>query len=440
MKRFLFAFALLLALVPAGPAAASRNLTYGDLDQRQRIALIGQLVERGDFERAQAFLSASRFDEAELGYVAAFLQARVFRATGRPAEAEMLLRKIVAERPAYDRVRLELAALLSEQGNREGATFHLKVLADSAADEGSRERFESFIDRIDPKKPFTWGAFVSIAPSTNINNGSSRDTILLGGLPFRIDPGGRAKSGLGLRAGSNAAYTYRFSENLSAYLAGSAVISKYTDARFDTLTGDLRLGLRHAGIAHMIGAELIADRRWIAWKPTDHGFGARLFARKPLAPRLQLSGEAQFVERRYDHDPAFRTRTFSGHARLDYSYATGRSVHLRAGAVDESMPARPHNSYRGTHLEIGTFQQLPFNFLGSLALRVGQNDYRADFPGSTVPRRDRYFEARASLLKTDLAIAGFAPRLGLTYYRQKSNVALYDHHRYGADLTFTKEF
>jgi hypothetical protein len=430
----------LLVCVSVAVATPPPPATYGDLSQAQRIAFIEDLVAKGDLDQAQRFLSGSRFTEDDLGYAAAFLQAMIFHRQGRLSEAEKLLRLIVLERPAYSRVRLELAGLLAASGNREGAAYHLRLLADSAEDPGSRRRFESFIEQVNPDRPFSLSGFVSIAPSSNINNGSANDTIYIAGLPFAIAPGARATSGLGVRGGLVAAYTRRLDENLVAYAAGSSVASEYSGKNFDTLTGDIRLGLRRQALDYLIGAELIADRRYIALTATDYGVGARLFTRKPLAPKLLLSGETQFIVRNYDLDPTLRARTFSAEARLDYSYAVGRSVHAKVGVVNEEVRLHPHNSYVGGHVEIGTVQPLPMGILTSLALKTGVNHYRADFPGMREPRRDRFLELRSTFLKANLNWQGFTPRLGLSYYVQKSNVALYEYDKISADVTFTREF
>ncbi len=425
-----------LFLCSAAIGAAAAPQTYGELTQTQRIAFLQSLMDRGDFDQAQMLLAGSRFDEGDLGYAAAFIQAQLWRRQGRAEEAEALMRKIIAERPDFGRVRLELASLLAEQGNRTGAGYHLRLLADSAEDPGSRQRLESVIDQINPQRPFTLNGFVSIAPSTNVNNGSSQETVRLGGLPFTIARQGRAQSGLGVRAGVIGAYTHQFDERHSAYAAGSAVVSEYSGATFDTITGDLRFGLRRQGLGNLLGAELILDRRYIALEPMDYGIGGRLFLRQPLAPKLLFSGELQFIDRSYDRDAASRSQTFSGEARLDYSYAAARSVYLKAGGTDESVDQRAHNSFTGGHLEVGTFQALPFG----IQAKAGLRRYEADFPGMNQARSDQFIELRASFLKSDFSYRGFTPRLGLSYYRQKSNVALYDFDRLGADVTFTKEF
>lgn len=432
--------ALLAAALAMGGAAAQRQVTYGELTQAERIAFIERLVAAGDLDAAQTFLSNSRFNEGDAGYRAALAQSVIFKRKGRLDAAEDLLRRILDERPAYTGVRLQLAEVLALQGRRTAAAYHLQLLADAAPDQDSRSRFENFIDQINPEKPFTYGGFVTLAPSSNYNNGAGGDIIMVNGVPFVIDPAGRAQSGLGLRAGVNAAFTHRLNETFSAYAAGSAVMSEYSGRAFDTVTGDARIGLRYLDSRRMLSAELITDRRWIDLKPIDYGLGGRIFLRQPLAAKLLFSGEMQFVRRTFDRDPDAALNTFSTMARLTYSFTPARSLYVQAGYVKEDAARRRHVAYQGGYVEIGGFAELPFAINGSLALKAGLSDYDGLFPGSPFARRDRFYELRASFLKRDLSYAGFSPRLSLTYFRQQSNVALYDYDRYGADITFTKEF
>lgn len=76
MKCWAGAAALWLALACAAAAPAATPpppTTYGALTQAQRIAVIEDLVARGELAQAQRFLSGSRFSENDLGYAAAFL-------------------------------------------------------------------------------------------------------------------------------------------------------------------------------------------------------------------------------------------------------------------------------------------------------------------------------------------------------------------------------
>ncbi|AZN73051.1 DUF560 domain-containing protein [Georhizobium profundi] len=421
----------------ASPSPAAR---YGDLTQAERIQAIRGFIERGDLDTAQLLLANSRFDEGDLGYQAAFLQTIVLERRGELAEAEQLSRTILAERPEFDLVRMHLARILARQGNATGATYHLRLLAESSSDRTSRERFESFIDALDANRPFTVGGFISFAPSTNVNNGSSGTQVMLGGLPFTIDEGGRAQSGIGVRAGLNAGYSHALNEQFTLYTAGSAVFSDYSGKDFDTLVGDLRVGMRYRTASRMLSAEFIADRRWLSTTPSDYGMGGRIFGSQALMPKLIASGELLFIDRTYDDIPSAAAETVRASGRLSYYSSAAFSVFAGAGGEWEEVDGRPHNAFDGAFVEIGTTRQFAYGITASLQAKVGKRDYEADFPGMTEPRKDDYFELRSGFVKRDWQFHGFTPQLAISYYDQSSNVVFYDYDKLGFDITLTKEF
>lgn len=413
---------------------------YGELSQSDRIRAIRGFVEAGDLDTAELLLANSYFDEGDLGYQAAFLQTVVLERRNRLEEAEVLARAILAERPNYDLVRMQLARILVRRGNASGATYHLQLLSDSSIDPTARERFESFIETLDAGRPFTFGGFVSIAPSTNVNNGSNSTQIMLGGLPFTIDPEGQAQSGVGARIGANIGYTHALSERAALYAAGSTTFSDYGGSEFDTIVGDIRLGVRHRNTTHTLGGELIADRRWFSTTPTDYGLGARVFGSYAVLPQVIASGEVLFIDRTYDDAPAAATQTWRASGRLAYYPSASLSVYGGSGLDWEQADERPHNGYDGGFVEIGMTGQFGWGLTTSVQAKVGRREYEADFPGMTEPRADAYFELRGGLLKRDLQFGGFTPRLGATYYSQDSNVALYDYDKTSLDISLTREF
>ena len=149
IRAFAFALLMLLGVLPA----AAQVVPYGQLNQSQKIAVIARAVEAGDTGLAQKLLSGSRFTEGDLGYQAAFLQARVFRAEGAFAEAEALLRQILKERPEFRAVRAELAGLLAERGRGRAARVELRSLAAGASNPDERRAFEALLDRVGSNKP-----------------------------------------------------------------------------------------------------------------------------------------------------------------------------------------------------------------------------------------------------------------------------------------------
>ena len=68
----------------------------------------------------------------------------------------------------------------------DSAKHHLNLLMAEAPNEYEAEGIRSFIDTIDARRPFTFNAYVSVAPSTNVNNGSCQRDDLFAPLGVRF--------------------------------------------------------------------------------------------------------------------------------------------------------------------------------------------------------------------------------------------------------------
>ena len=101
-----------------------------------------------------------------------------------------------------------------------------------APDEYQAQGIRSFIDAIDARRPFTFSAYVSVAPSTNVNNGSSNKTIYspLFGADLDIDDESREQSGVGFSTGLSAGYSHRLGNDFSVVLGGGINATIYTTA------------------------------------------------------------------------------------------------------------------------------------------------------------------------------------------------------------------
>ncbi len=119
----------------------------------------------------------------------------------------MAMRAILSDHPNLTRVRGELADTLYRMGDMEGATFNFQLLADSSATSDQRSFYDNYLTAIRHKRPWTFNAYVALAPSTNVNNGISGKTVVIAGVPFNASSH-TGKSGIGLATGASG--TYRF--------------------------------------------------------------------------------------------------------------------------------------------------------------------------------------------------------------------------------------
>lgn len=435
---------LALAVIAAGVLASSQVRAQAASDAIAGQAIILSRIEGAiaarDYDAARAALTTGRFDGEENAFRAAFLLAIVQARTGELADAERRLREILAQRPAFDRVRLELASVLAAQGRREAASFQLRKLADAANDGATRDQLETLIDRINPRGGWSATAFMTLAPSTNINNGTQNTTIDINGLPFAITPGGLAESGIGLTTGVAASYTHPLSESLSAFAAGSFAFTDYGRSAYDKPAIETRAGLSWRGISYLMSAELIADRVWIGGLPNSHGLGGRLSARWNFAPHWLISGETTWITRFADLPGGANARTWRTSATLRFSPDATQAWWVGGEVETETVEGRRFASYVETSGRVGHSRDLAYGITVSAEAEFGVRQYRDIFPLMREARADGFGELRLTALKRDFQLFGLTPRVGVSYFVQKSNVALHDYDRWSGDVTFTKEF
>ncbi len=67
-------------------------------------------------------------------------------------------------------------------------------------------------------------------------------------------------------------------------------------------------------------------------------------------------------------------------------------------------------------------------------------NYEGDFPLMSQARRDKRFVGSLMVVKKDLSLWGFAPRVQVSYTDNRSNVKLYEYDRLDFNLTLTRAF
>lgn len=398
-----------------------------------------QMIAEGDYAGAEDTLKKNRFSGRE-AVPAAYLLAVVYARTGRLAEAEKLLREIVARDPSLDPVRSELVRVLISQGKREAAGYHINRLADAADLGEDRGRLERLSRQLGTREGFSFGTWFSLAPSTNINNGTSSSTINVGAVPFKINRNARQKSGIGVKGGVSAGYNHVLSETLSTYATLTLGATEYANEGFDTQYSEMRVGIRRNELGSQLLAEFIGDRQFAGWKGSSSALGGRVSAKWNLSPGWWLSGEVLYMHRSYDNDnaaTAFTTRTTGS---LRRAFAPGLALTLGGGYEREVVADRPWFSYRSFHALGGIETPIGHGIQMTASVKAGIRKFDELFPGATHAREDKFYEVRAAFQKNNFQIAGFSPVLSVFYKDQESDIALYRYTSSGVELTFTRAF
>lgn len=426
----------------ASPTDLPRNPPFIDrvqLSPSQLFALADAARDRGDFEVAEAAYRALTADVAsEIRTEARFRLGMMFLSLGRHADAALLFRQILDERPDAQRVRLELARVLDLMGDETGAR---KALREAQAG-GLPPDVARFVDRyaaaLRAQKPFGVSVDLAIAPDSNISRATRSDTLgtVLG--DFALDEDAQEQSGIGLafRGQAYARMGINDDVNLLARISGSADVYRrddFNDVAVGVSAGpEFRLGGDRAS------AEAGVAWRWFGGKPYSTTKSLALTYLRPLGRQSQLRATAAVgaIDNRRNRLQDGRSYTLS----LSYERALSSRAGVGASiAFDRQALRDPGYATKGGQLTVFGYHDLG---AATLIGTLGYGRFEADERLFIYPRRrvDNLYRATLAMTFRQITFSGFAPFVRLTAERNRSSIELFDYRRLRTEFGITRAF
>jgi outer membrane protein len=453
---------LLVALWPmlVAPAAIAQQqvpaadlLTIGQvvaiwpkLSPQQQFIAIEQLLRAGQFETAGRLLDAASYANPLDRANKRFYQAMVERGHGRNKDAVVIFREVLAQHPEFTRARLELAHTLFVINEDDSARHNFElVLGGASAMPGLQETVRSYINAIDGRKRWDFTTFLTIAPSTNLNQGANAQAITVNGLPFQLAGRNVKTSGVGVYTGFQAGYRHPMTDAIDLVVSGGAQAKRYKDGDFNDTLVNASIGPKWRFERGFLGLYGVADHRWIADGDYATTYGGIISGGFSLTAADLLFADAGCSERRFDHDWKSADLTYqNGHVcfasgRYDH-YFDSRTYMRVLGTVGEERTGRAHLDNRSRGIGLGGYREIPWGI--SIYLQGLYTDSRYDgvYPSFADVRHDRRTDISLNLTKRDLVIFGLAPQLQYTFTHNDSNIPLHTYDAHGLALTLTKRF
>lgn len=433
---------------------AAQDGEYGALPEAQRLRTLIALARGGRHGLAAELLARHPLTGPYGANRSLFVEGLILKARGNLPAAAQKFRKALADDPALTMIRAELSQTLYEMGEDDSAKHHLELLMGEAPTAKEARSIKDFIDAIDARRPFRISAYISVAPSTNINSGSSQDSVTMGGLPAKIDE--RKKSGVGIAAGVNAAYTWQFNDNLSIVAGGGAHARQYEDDDYDQLSLSETIELRmKAGSGYLgfgalasqsLSGDLASPYNWddfdgdmSAWSA-----GPRINLFQSLAPDLAFIGDITLLRQEYDGQSYRDGWRGTIEGKLSKVFSSDLTGYVSAGFETYSTAERADLGFNAIFGAIGAYKELSYGISATAELSFRHERYQANFndafPEFAKPRRDVETAATLSLWKRDWNFWGYSPAIEYTYVLNSSNIAFYDYDSHTVDLRLTKDF
>lgn len=362
--------------------------------------------------------------------------------SGRPRAALPLLEKLVSLAPENVTYRLELGAALERAGQTDRARYHYDLSRGAGLEPALAQEVGRRIDRLDRDKSWEGSFSLALAPESNAARRTAAETIVIGDLPFQLNPNSRAQPAQGLDLGLGFAALPRIGTDLRLRLGAGVEARLYDGAAPDDIQARAELGLLHLGDrSRRIGAGLTLGRRWIDGAPYSVSRGVYLSWGQALDAAARTNLSVTLIRERTAYDRrnvGDATRTILS-ARLARLVTPQLQVHLGL-QVERTDSPTASEAGQGAALTIGARYAFRGGLLADLEVGLGRQE--RDGPDSLlgIVREDDRQSIDLRLTHRDWAVGGFAPVLELGVERQRSTNTLYSYDNRRASIGLTRKF
>lgn len=400
-----------------------------------------EALDRADWPVAEAALAAIEGQPAVDSLEVLFLSGMMAAARGDFGRAETAFRRLLEVRPELPRPRLELARVLYLQGDDEAARREFESLLASGLPAPVADKVRAFLDAIGQRS--AWSVELTLAPviDDNVNGGTSRDTVNLGGLSFNVNPDAKAVRGEGLVSGIRVRKLAPAGGLWRHELSGGLTYKNYRQDAYDDTYTRLAYGLRRlaAPVGGESGGGVFASQRRIGDAPFSRSHGLRFDTRWPLGPAVQLEAvfERQWVDYHANpqRDGPLSWLGLTAQFGLD-------ALSLAVLSLDRLREQAADPGFRLTSYGFGLAYYR--DFPGAITLgpngRLGRTSHDQAAPLFGQRRRDKDRSLGIYLAKKDWLLFGLHPSLSFSREWRESSIDFFSHRRNRWQLSFERRY
>lgn len=446
--------AVLAGVVLAGAAQAGPVV----LDATAMRQLAAEVLKAGQAGAALELTDALLLrDPADV--TALVLRSQALSALGRPQESREAARRAWAAAETDDQqfaAAVARAQALASEGRRTEAQFWLRRAVQVAPSDQARALAERDFRYVRARNPWVLAFDLSVAPSSNVNNGSSRGTMDLIGLEdLPIPEDMKALSGLDIAFGANVTYRlpptdWSRTEFDLALLTRQVVLSE--ESRQQAPTADaanyaydaVELGVTHRRLAFAplryaeFGA--MVGHNWYGGADMSNYLQANFGIEDKTAPGRVLGFDIMGIRTvRLDSDTQSNDQLIVS-AGIDQLIG-------EAGVLSLDLTGRRILSESAELAGTGVLGVIGWEFAdplpGDITLSASVGVGYRDYPGSAYAeggRKERTNIGDVSFGINRLTYLGFVPTVSLTAARTRSNAALFDTRSFGIGIGYESAF
>ncbi|WP_301066274.1 hypothetical protein [Pseudooceanicola sp.] len=441
------AIALALGLALPGTLAAQPAQTSVTLTLPQARAAALAAAQHGDAETVRLLTFGLKQAGAADGQMH-YLLARAEMDLGRPVPAldaaRTSYRLAGSKRQRFDAAQLAAAAAQAA-GRSTTAQLWLRRVYQNTDNPADRKAIARDYRILRAINPFSFQMAASVAPSSNVNNGSGSQFNIIDGVPLVgvLSPTAQALSGLVYSADLSLGYRLgelRKDRRLTAvarlytkqvHLSDSARAKAPTARDSDFALILAEAGLRLATSAEdgtRLGGGLIAGQSWYGGSRYFGFFRGEASWSRRLGQSTGIGVAGYFERRDYDASPTTENLAQIG-LWASQALPDGSQLGLRLTYVNSNLTGKTRDS----HSLSARLDWSPEEKIGPAHLTLGVNASYANYPDYMVGfivvpggRQDKTIGVHARAVFDDFGYAGFVPTMDIGLSRTTSNVSRFE--------------
>jgi len=350
---------------------------------------------------------------------------------------------VLSADPDRVRVRLELARAFFMKGEDGLSKQHFDRVMAGDIPPAVAANVQRFLNAIRARKRWTVYFGFALAPDTNIGQVSEQRIIQLFGLPFQRN-NEPPTSGVGLRLFTGGEYHYPLNQRTRLRLGVDLSQRDYERRLYDRSALSLHVGPQFL-VSQRTSVSLLATttRRWEAGRISSNDHGVSFEGRHQTGPRTLLNFDLSWAERYYrEADPQNNADV------LDFIlggrfYATPNLSFSGSLVWGRERPRFINNRNKSRGIYLGLNRDLPRGYTVGLngSLRRTKWDTQNQTDDGSL-RKDKTTDISINLLKRNLTLFGFSPRITIGRTKRDSNRAPddQDYTRTYGDISFVRQF
>ena len=261
--------------------------------------------------------------------------------------------------------------------------------------------------------------------TNNVNNASSQQDIILGGLRFKKDAESLPQKAHGFRYGVGVNRELNIASNHFVTANGRFSGVHYWDNQdYSEKSLYASLGYGYRSALQAVGFSPFFEQNWLGSPRYSKNYGVVADFRRELTAYWAISGSFSHTQKRYaDASVARRHNGYLNGVSLTLSYQAKPNWLLFSGVegnVDRSKDKAESSLRRGVN--IGSVWELK-EFVSRISLRYVKRDFRVEnFYFPTQKRQDKEYSLNVSIWHNRLQWLSFVPKLNYRYRKIDSNI------------------